>query len=90
MDMQQMTNMASEKDDLQEYPTDELVHPQKTVETMIHINKITKEYMDKIENIDPSKIGGIAYQRATNLNLITKTNDKSANICIIKKITKEK
>ena len=76
MDMQQMTNMASEKDDLQEYPTDELVHPQKTVETMIHINKITKEYMDKIESIDPNKIGGIAYQRATNLNLITKTNDK--------------
>ena len=80
MDMQQMTNMSTEKDDLQEYPTDEMVHPQKTVETMIHINKITKEYMDKVESIDSNKIGGIAYQRATNLNLITKINNKAKQL----------
>ena len=77
MDMQQMSNIAGEKDNLIEYPTDELIHPQKTVETMIHINKITKEYMDKIENIDSNKIGGIAYQRATSLNVITKINGKA-------------
>ena len=80
MDMQQMTNMSTEKDDLQEYPSDEMVHPQKTVETMIHINKITKEYMDKVESIDSNKIGGIAYQRATNLNLITKINNKAKQL----------
>ena len=80
MDMQQMTNMSTEKDDLQEYPTDEMVHPQKTVETMIHINKITKEYMDKVESIDSNKMGGIAYQRATNLNLITKINNKAKQL----------
>lgn len=77
MDMQQMSNIAGEKDDLIEYPSDELIHPQKTVETMIHVNKITKEYMDKIENIDSNKIGGIAYQRATSLNVITKINGKA-------------
>ena len=80
MDMQQMTNMAQEKDDLIEYPTDEVIHPQKTVETMIHINKITNEYMDKIKSIDSNKIGGIAFQRATNLNLITKINGKTKQL----------
>ena len=80
MDMQQMTNIVQEDDDLIEYPTDEVIHPQKTVETMIHINKITKEYMDKIRSIDSNKIGGIAFQRATNLNLITKINGKTKQL----------
>ncbi len=80
MDMQQMTNIVQEDDYLIEYPTDEVIHPQKTVETMIHINKITKEYMDKIRSIDSNKIGGIAFQRATNLNLITKINGKTKQL----------
>ena len=80
MDINTMSSMVEEKDDLIEYPTDELIHPQKTVETMIHVNKITKEYMDKIENIDSNKIGGIAYQRATSLNVITKINGKAKQL----------
>jgi putative ABC transport system permease protein len=80
MDMQQMTNMTKEKDDLVEYPKDEVIHPQKTVETMIHVNKITKEYMNIIKNIDSNKIGGIAYQRATNLNLLTKIKGKTKQL----------
>lgn len=79
MDMQQITNMT-EKDELEEYPKEEVVHPQKTVETMLHTNTITKEYMEKIKNIDSNNIGGIAYQRATNLNLLTKIDNKVKQI----------
>ena len=80
MDMQQMTNMVEEKDELVNYPNDEMIHPQKTIETVIHVNKITKEYMKKIESIDSNKIGGIAYQRATNLNVMTKINGKTKQL----------
>lgn len=80
MDMNSMSSIVEEKDNLVEYPTDEIIYPQKTVETMIHTNKITKEYMDKIENIDPEKIGGIAYQRATSFNIITKVNGKAKQL----------
>ena len=76
MDMQQMTNMAQEKDDLEEYSDEQVIYPQKTVERIVHINKITKEYINIINKINTNLIGGIAYQRATNLNLFTKTNDK--------------
>lgn len=80
MDMQQMTNMVEEKDELVNYPSDEIIHPQKTIETVIHVNKITKEYMKKIESIDSNKIGGIAYQRATNLNVMTRINGKAKQL----------
>lgn len=79
MDIGQITNMT-EKDELEEYPKEEVVHPQKTVETMLHTNTITKEYMEKIKNIDSNNIGGIAYQRATNLNLLTKIDNKVKQI----------
>ncbi len=79
MDMNSMSNLT-EKDELEEFPKDEVIHAQKTVEAMIHTNTITKEYMEKIKNIDSNNIGGIAYQRATNLNIFTKIDNKIKQI----------
>ena len=79
MNMENMANMK-EEDELEEFPTEEVIHPQKTVENLLHINKITQEYMDKIENIDPNTIGGIAYQRATNINVLTKIDGKTKQL----------
>ena len=79
MNMDNMTNI-SEEDNLEKYPTDEIIHPQKTVENLMHNNKITKEYIEKIESINPNLIGGLAYQRATNINILTKIDGKIKQI----------
>ena len=79
MDMTSMNNFK-EEDDLEEYPNNQKIHPLKTVENIIHENNITKEYVEKIEKIDSNLIGGIAYQRATNINLLAKINNKIKQI----------
>ena len=79
MDMTSMNNFK-EEDDLEEYPSNQKIHPLKTVENIIHENNITKEYIEKIEKIDSNLIGGIAYQRATNINLLAKINNKTKQI----------
>ena len=79
MDMTSMNNFK-EEDDLEEYPSNQKIHPLKTVENIIHENNITKEYIEKIEKIDSNLIGGIAYQRATNINLLAKINNKIKQI----------
>jgi len=79
VNMENMSSMA-EEDDLEKYPNEEVIHAQKTVENLMHINKITKEYVEKIESIDPNLIGGISYQRATNINLLTKIDGKIKQI----------
>ena len=79
MDMTSMNNFK-EEDDLEEYPSTQKIHPLKTVENIIHENNITKEYVEKIEKIDSNLIGGIAYQRATNINLLAKINNKTKQI----------
>ena len=73
-------NNFKEEDDLEEYPSNQKIHPLKTVENIIHENNITKEYVEKIEKIDSNLIGGIAYQRATNINLLAKINNKTKQI----------
>ena len=76
MDLNSMKNMAKEKDNLEEYSNKKKIYPQKTMEANVHINKITKEYLDIIENIDNDLIGGLSYTRITGLNIFTKQNDE--------------
>ena len=42
---------------------------------MIHENEITEDYVNYVEKIDPSTINGISYTRATNLNILSKTDN---------------
>ena len=66
----------TKEDDLEEYPDSREIHPLKTVENILHTNKITDDYIDLIEGIDDALIGGINYQRLTHLNLLTKIDGK--------------
>ena len=79
MDMNSMPNLK-EKDDLEEYTSEQVIHPEKTIEKIVHNNKITKEYVNSIKLLDSNLIGGISYQRATNLNLLTKIDGKIKQI----------
>ena len=80
MDVNSMRDMAQEKDDLEEFSDEKELHPLKTVENIVHINNITKDYMNIIENINPELIGGISYQRATSLNILSKVDNKVKQI----------
>lgn len=58
------------------YTDKKIIYPkQKLQDTISHTNIFTKEYIDYIENIDPELISGIAYQRSTSINIISKKED---------------
>ena len=81
MDTNSLKNMNEGNDkNLKKYTKKEKIYPLKSIENIVHINKITQEYIDEIENIDSKYIGGISYTRATNLNLFTKVNNKITSI----------
>jgi len=70
------TTEFMQEDNLEEYPNTKEIHALKIVENLLHTNNITAEYINKIESIDENLIGGIAYQRITTINLLTKIDDK--------------
>ena len=76
MDLNSMKDMANEKDNLEEYSNKKKIYPQKTMERNVHTNKITNDYINIIENLDNSLIGGLSYTRITGLNIFIKENDE--------------
>ncbi len=44
--------------------------------SVTHVNKIDMDFVNYLESVDSSLIGGISYSRSTNLNLLIKNNDK--------------
>jgi len=57
------------------------IYPKKDIiETVIHKNNITNEFIKYLESADPNIISGISYMRYTGLNLINKVNDKTTII----------
>jgi len=58
------------------YTDNKVIYPQKPLQdTISHVNKFNKEYINYIENMDPKLISGVAFQRTTSLNIITKNNE---------------
>ena len=69
-----MMNMMGNESDGESYPDEQIIYPQKTMQDMIHVNDITGEYKEYIDNINTDLIGGISYMRATKLNVLSKVN----------------
>ena len=76
MDLKNENLTDSNDNKLEEYTDKKEIYSLKTVTNLIHENKITNEYMSYLDNIDQNLISGISYQRMTNLNLLTKIDDK--------------
>jgi len=58
------------------YPKDNVIYPiESMVESVMHTNIFTDEYIEYIENIDPALISGLSYTRMLNINLLKKQND---------------
>lgn len=71
-----MTNQNKKEEDLKEYPNEKKVYSLKTLDTLVHNNKLTNEYVSYIKNIDKDLVGGIAYKGMTNMNIIYKQDNK--------------
>ncbi|NRO16824.1 hypothetical protein IMAU40093_01308 [Lactobacillus helveticus] len=49
-----------------------------------HTNKITEKYVDYVKKINPNYANNVSYQRAVNLNLLSKVNGKVERVQIFK------
>lgn len=71
---EEMMNKISGDNSLKKYPSKKVVYVQDDMmETMLHSNVITREYIDYLEKMDKSKISGYSYQKGTSITMI---NDK--------------
>ncbi len=75
MDEESFAEMTNSSENEEKEIDESKIYPQKQLEDITHTNKFTKEYVNYIENINPDLIGGISYNRATKLNIITKNNN---------------
>ncbi len=77
MDEETIQEMVNNNDQ-EKFIDDKVVKPiESAMDTMVHKNVITKEYMEYIDKIDKSQLSGISYQRATALNIITQNDEAS-------------
>lgn len=60
----------------EKYTTQQAVTPMENFsDTRMHTNQITQSYVDYLDKIDPSLVGGIAYVKTTGINAITQNSD---------------
>ncbi len=76
MSEENMMKMMEGGSDREKYPDKKEVYVEKDVmESMMHTNVLTKEYLDYLKDIDKTNLSGIAYQSATHLNVINKSEN---------------
>ena len=80
MDEKTMKKMEGNKD-LKKYPSKKVVYAQSDVmDTIMHTNNISKEFIDYLDKIDKKQICGLTYEKGTNLNIIRKDNDTYSKV----------
>ena len=76
MTMSEETVSQIKKEDSPKYPKEEKVYALEDVmETVLHTNILSDEYIEYAKKLDTSLLSGVSYQQATNFNIITKTKD---------------
>ncbi len=76
MTMSEETVSQIKKEDSPKYPKEEKVYALEDVmETFLHTNILSDEYIEYVKKLDTSLLSGVSYQQATNFNVITKTKD---------------
>jgi len=75
MDEETLNQLNGSKE-LKKYPKAKKVYAEEDVmNTVMHINNITKDFMNYLNKIDKTKISGFSYEKGTSLNIIRKDND---------------
>lgn len=74
--MEEHKSIMGTSTDKDSFPDDPVIYPIKSIkEKMTHNNEITEDYVEYLENINPSFISGIAYTRLLTINLLKKKDD---------------
>ncbi|MEK3903043.1 ABC transporter ATP-binding protein/permease [Paenibacillus sp. FSL R7-0179] len=69
---------GKEATELTSYPTEKKLYPyDPTVNSAMHVNVLTKEYMQYLDGIDPKLLDGVAYTRSVKMNMLVKDGDKA-------------
>lgn len=71
LDEESMQKLNNNKNKLEKYTSKKVVYSVKdSMETMVHTNNITNDYIDYLKKIDKKNLAGIAYQKGTTLNIV--------------------
>lgn len=66
---------------LTSYPTEKQLYPyDPTVNSAMHVNVLTKEYMQYLDGIDPKLLDGVSYTRSVKMNMLVKDGDKAVEL----------
>ena len=77
LDEETIKVLEDEVNNTKEYPNVDYVIPkEEIIETVIHKNNITDDFISYLENAEANVVSGISYMRYTALNLINKIDDK--------------
>ncbi|WP_340022002.1 ABC transporter ATP-binding protein/permease [Paenibacillus sp. FSL K6-1096] len=69
---------GKETPELPAYPADKQLYPyDPTVNSAMHVNVLTKEYMQYLDGIDPKLLDGVSYTRSVKMNILVKDGDKA-------------
>ena len=74
--MEKMMSNDSNKN-LKKYPNEEKIFVEEdAMESLMHTNVLTEEYLNYLKNIDKKTLSGVSYQNMLSLNIINKTDEK--------------
>lgn len=67
--------------ELTSYPADKKLYPyDPTVNSAMHTNVLTQEYLEYLDGIDPKLIDGVSYTRTVNMNWLVMDGDKATTL----------
>ena len=76
VDEEVMQQMVEGNKEHKEYSNKKFVYPRdNNLETMMHINNISSDYVDYIESMDKDNVSAISYLYGTTLNVVTRKAD---------------
>ena len=77
MSQEAMLQIQEDIDGREKYPDEEYIYPKESVlNSLMHTNEFTDEYMDYLTSIDKKLVLGIAYTRLTSINVLGKVDGK--------------
>lgn len=72
---------GQESTELTSYPTEKKLYPyDPTVNSAMHTNVLTPEYIEYLDGIDPKLIDGVSYTRTVNMNWLVSDGDKATTL----------
>ncbi len=81
LDEETLEQMHDEMNEVGDYPsTDYLIPKENEQDKYMHSNKITKDYIEYLENLSSQDVIGINYLYAANINFLQKVNGKVKKI----------